>query len=173
MDAVHIHLLLNHLPVISTIFAVPLFAYALLRKSDEMKRLSLIILVFAAVVAIPVYLTGEPAEEAVENLAGVSHSIIEEHEDAAKISMIFLMMTGVLSLAGLFLMRTKKAFVAGWFVLISLLFSVISAGLIARTANLGGQIRHSEIRAGKAGLQQTENPKAEKPKQEKDDHDDH
>src|SRR5688500_7613816 len=171
MDAVHIHLLLNHIPVISTIFAVPLFAYALLRKSDELKRLALIILVFAAVVAIPVYLTGEPAEEAVEKLAGVSHTIIEQHEDAAKISMIFLMTTGALSLVGLFLMRTKKAFVAGWFVLISLLFSVITAGLMARTANLGGQIRHSEIRAGNAGSQQTENPTAEKSK--KDDDDDH
>ena len=171
MDAVHIHLLLNHIPVIGTIFAVPLFAYALLRKSDELKRLALIILVFAAIVAIPVYLTGEPAEEAVEKLAGVSHTIIEEHEDAAKISMIFLMMTGALSLVGLFLMRTKKAFAAGWFVLISLLFSVITAGLMARTANLGGQIRHSEIRAGNADAQQTENPPAEKSK--KDDDDDH
>lgn len=175
MDAVHIHLLLNHIPVIGTIFAVLLFAYGLLKKSDEMVRLSLMILVFAAVIAIPVYLTGEPAEEAVEKLAGVNEAIIERHEDAAKISMVFLMITGALSLLGLFLMRAKKAFVASWFVLFSLVFSVVTAGLMARTANLGGQIRHSEIRAGgTADLQKTENPRAEKPKTEKEkDEDDH
>ena len=172
MDAVHIHLLLNHIPVISTIFAVPLFAYALLRKSDELKQLALIILVFAAVVAIPVYLTGEPAEDVVEKLGGASHSIIEAHEDAAKLSLIFLLITGTLSLVGLFLMRTRKAFAAGWFVLFSLLLSIATAGLMARTANLGGQIRHTEIRGAIGNQQPSENPEAQKTKKEKDE-DDH
>lgn len=171
MDAVHIHLLLNHIPVICTIFAVPLFAYALLRKSDELKRLSLIILIFSAVVAIPVYLTGEPSEEAVEKLVGVSEAATEQHEDSAKLSMVFLIITGALSLLGLVLMKIKKPFTAGWFVLVSLLFSIATAGLMARTANLGGQIRHSEIRAGNSGSPQ-ENRPADKQKNERTDDDD-
>ena len=171
MDPVHIHLLLNHIPVIGTLFAVPLFAYALLRKSDELKQLSLIVLIIAAVVTIPVYLTGEPAEEVVEGLAGVSEAVIEQHEDAAKLSMVFMMITGGLSLLGFILIRSRKAFAAGWLVLLSLLFSIATAGLMARTANLGGQIRHSEIRAGDAGLQHAESPAAHQEKKESSDDD--
>jgi hypothetical protein len=33
---------------------------------------------------IPAYLTGEPTEELVENLTGVSKSSIEQHEEAAR-----------------------------------------------------------------------------------------
>ena len=172
MDAVHIHLLLNHVPVLATIFAVPLFAYALLRKSDELKRMSLLILVFSALVAIPVYLTGEPAEETVEKLAGVSEAMIEQHEDSAKLSMILLMITGGLSLVGLFLMWSKRAFVAGWFVLLSLVLSALTAVMMARTANLGGQIRHSEIRSGSASPQPEQGPNAGDAKKQKTDDDD-
>ena len=171
MDGVHIHLLLNHIPVIGTLFAVPLFGYALLRRSEELKRLSLMILVFSALVAIPVYLTGEPAEEAVEKLAGVSETLIEQHEDSAKLSMVFLMITGAISLLGLILIKIRTSFVAGWFVAVALLFSIATAGMMARTANLGGQIRHSEIRTADTGLP-PENRPVDKRKNEGTD-DDH
>lgn len=167
MDAVHIHLLLNHIPVLGSIFGVPLLGYALLRKSDELKQLALAILVFTALVAIPVYLTGEPAEDAVENLAGVSEAIIEQHEDGAKVSLILSIITGALSLAGIVLMKIKKE-TAGWFVLLPLIFSFATAVSMARTANLGGQIRHTEIRSAGTNATQGEKPSA---KQEKDDDD--
>jgi uncharacterized membrane protein len=168
MDGVHLHLLLNHIPVFGMIFATPLFAYALLRRSDELKRLSLIILVLAALSAIPVYLTGEPAEETVEKLAGVSEAIIEQHEDSAKLSLIFAIVTGAISLIGIVLMRSKQEF-ARWFVLLSLLFSMVTAVLMARTANLGGQVRHTEIRSGDAVLQKPEQREARK-ESDDDDH---
>ncbi|HQZ83216.1 MAG TPA: hypothetical protein PLR83_08350, partial [Pyrinomonadaceae bacterium] len=101
MDPVHVHLFLNHFPVICSVLAVPLFAWAYLRKSDELKQLTLLVLVFAAAVTIPVYLSGEPAEEVVEKLAGVSHDLIEQHEDAAYFAMISMMITGAISLIGL------------------------------------------------------------------------
>ena len=170
MDTVHLHLLLNHIPVIGTIFSVPLFAYAVLRKSNELKELALMILVFAALVAIPVYLTGEPAEEAVEKLAGVSTAALELHEDGAKVSMILMAITGVISLLGLVLVKTKKT-LAGWFVFLALVSSTMTAVSMARTANLGGQIRHSEIRTGDPGRAETVSP-AEKPGKKKVDDDD-
>lgn len=170
MDAVHLHLLLNHIPVLGTIFSAPLFAYALLRKSDELKRLSLVILVFSALVAIPVYLTGEPAEEAVEKLSGVSGAMLELHEDGAKVSMILMVIAGAISLLGLVLLKTKNA-LAGWLVFLALVSSTMTAVSMARTANLGGQIRHSEIRADDPRFTQTERP-ADKPKPTKTDDDD-
>lgn len=156
MDPVHVHLFLNHFPVICSILSVPFFLYAYWRKSDELKQLALLVLVFAAAVTIPVYLSGEPAEEVVEKLAGVSHDLIEQHEDAAYFAMISMMITGVISLIGLISMFLKKAAAAKFLVLVALLSAIGSAGLMLRTSNLGGQIMHSEIRAGDAGAQPAE-----------------
>ena len=161
MDPVHLHLFLNHFPVICSILSVPLFLYAYWRKSDELKQLALLVLIFAAVVTIPVYLSGEPTEDAVEKLAGVSHDLIEQHEDAAYFAMISMMITGVISLIGFILMMAKKTAAAKFLVLVALLLAVGSAGLMARTSNLGGQIRNSEIRTGDAATQPTEKQKDE------------
>jgi hypothetical protein len=140
---------------------VPLLGYALLRKSDELNRLALAILVFTALVAIPVYLTGEPSEEAVEKLPGVSEALIEQHEEGAKVSLILAIISGAIALVSIFAMRLKKE-IAGWFVLLPLVFSIATAVSMARTANLGGQIRHTEIRGVTANSGQAVKPETEK-----------
>ena len=167
MDPVHVHLFLNHFPVICSILSVPLFLYAYWRKSDELKQLALLVLVLAAAVTIPVYLSGEPAEEVVEKLAGVSHDLIEQHEDAAYFAMISMMITGAISLIGLIAMFLKKAAAAKFLVLVALLSAIGSAGLMLRTSNLGGQIRHSEIRAGGTAEQPSEKEKDDRSKNER------
>jgi len=63
MNWAHIHLSLNHLPVVGIIFGVLLLLLALLRKSEELKRVSLGVFVLTALIALPVYFTGEPAEK--------------------------------------------------------------------------------------------------------------
>lgn len=168
MDPVHIHLLLNHIPVIGSLVAVPLLLYALLRRSDELKKLSLVVFVLVAVAAIPVYLTGEPSEDVVEKLAGVSEAIMEQHEDVAKTAMVSTIISGALALLGLFLMRGERK-LANWFVALLFISSAATAGMMARTANLGGQIRHSEIRAGSPDAGQPQIQEAEKDKDD-DDH---
>ena len=72
MDWTHFHLMMNHVPVLGSIFGFVLLAWGMLRGSTEIKKVALTILVLTALFAIPVYLTGEPAEETVEALPGVS-----------------------------------------------------------------------------------------------------
>jgi hypothetical protein len=95
-----------------------------------------------------VYFTGEPAEDAIERLAGVTDSVIEAHEAAALVSLIAVELLGVLGLAGLLLSRSRFSPM----LVIRSAFGValITAGLMAWTANLGGRIRHSELQ-GSAG----------------------
>src|SRR5215470_15297757 len=83
MNWAHVHLMLTHLQVIGTIFGVLLLLLALLKKSEELKRVSLGIFVLTALLALPVYLTGEPAEKVAEHLPGVTEPLIERHENAA------------------------------------------------------------------------------------------
>lgn len=146
MNPAHIHLLLNHIPLIGSAMAILLLAVGLARKSAELKKASLWIFVIAAIVTIPVYFTGEPAEEITEHLPGVADSIIKQHERAALLSLIAIEALGIVSLAGLFAAR-RSADISKLFVAAALGVSVIAGGLMAWTANLGGQIRHTEIRS--------------------------
>ena len=68
----HLHLMLNHVPLLGTAFGLGLVGWALLRKSEELKKISLGVFVIVAVLAVPAYLMGEPAEKLVENLPDVS-----------------------------------------------------------------------------------------------------
>lgn len=144
MNWPHIHLMLNHVPVLGAVFGLALLAYGMWRRNESLQRAALWTFVIAALVAIPVYLTGEPAEDAVEHLAGTAESAIEAHEEAALLSLIAMELLGALALAALVLARTR--FTPTLVVRGALAVAIFTAGLMAWTANLGGRIRHSELR---------------------------
>ena len=146
MNLTHLHLLLNHLPVLGTILGLGLLIFALRRHSNDLKRAALGVLLISALTAIPTYLTGEPAEGAVKELTGNSKQFIEPHEKAAGIALGGILLLGAIALVGLVWFRGER-FVPSWFTGTVLLGSLIVAGLLGWTANLGGQIHHSEIRA--------------------------
>lgn len=149
MNWAHVHLMLNHVPVLGTVFGLALLAWAMWRRDESLQRVALVTFVIAALIAIPVYLTGEPAQEAVEHLAGTTEGAIDTHEDAALASLIGLELVGAIALAGIVLKRAGAIRVA---TRTALLLSLVTAALMARTANLGGKIRHAEIGApGNAG----------------------
>ncbi|MFB3886882.1 MAG: hypothetical protein ACE144_16785 [Thermodesulfobacteriota bacterium] len=146
MNWAHVHIALNHVPVMGVIFGFLLLAYAMLKKSMELVKVSFAVFVIVTVMTIPVFLTGHGAEEIVENLPGVTESIIEPHEEAGLLSLVGVAVLGVIGLGGLSMFRGSKT-IPMWLVTISLIFSLAVGGWVARTANLGGQIRHTEIRS--------------------------
>jgi len=160
MNATHVHLLLNHFPVIGTLIGSGLILWGIIKKQDQLKFAGAVVLSLMAIIAIPVYLTGEPAEESVEDLAGVTESAIKLHEDAATIAIILMSITGLASLAAIFLTWQKKLSAKTAY-LAAFILSVICFAAMARTGYFGGQIRHTEI-AG-AAINGTQNEtKAEK-----------
>ncbi|MBK8464245.1 MAG: hypothetical protein IPL32_00300 [Chloracidobacterium sp.] len=167
MDLLHVHLLLNHFPVIGTIIGIALLLFGFVSKSDLLKRASLAMFFVLALLTIAVFLTGEPAEERVEKSAGVSKVLMEEHEEAALPALIGMEVTGCIALIGLFVSFRKSKFANIGFAA-AMVLSIVTFGLMARTANLGGQIRHAEIRSGTAGPG-NENPAATKSKKDDDD----
>lgn len=144
MNAAQQHLLLNHLPVIGSLFCLLLLAYGLVRRSAELQKAALGALVLVALLTIPTYLTGEPAEEVVEHFPGFSETHVEPHESMAKIALVASLVLGVLALGGLLLSRGRAVPVG--LTLLILLGNLATFGLMAYTAHLGGQIRHAEIR---------------------------
>ena len=166
MDSAHLHLMLNHFPLFALVIGVPIVLYGAIRNSQAMVNTGLIIFLAAAVVAVPTYLTGEPAEEIVEKLPGVSEAFIESHEDAAKLALGFAVVTGIAAAIGLAIGLFKPA-IQRYASSPALLLAVVTLGLMGWTANLGGQIRHTEIRAGDAAATQNE---VKRPDKDDDDH---
>ena len=103
MTSAHVHLLLNHIPILGSMFGLLLLCYGMLRRSDEIKKTSLGVFIITALLTIPVYLTGDGAAQIVSNLPGVSTAIIQQHDQAATITMVAIQILGALSLLSLWL----------------------------------------------------------------------
>jgi uncharacterized membrane protein len=85
----------------------------------------------------------------VEHLAGTAEPAIKAHEAAALAALIAVEILGVMSLGALLLFLGRV--VARAVIAAELAVALATAGLMAQTANLGGKIRHEELRA--AGMQ--------------------
>ncbi|MBK6629271.1 MAG: hypothetical protein IPJ87_03925 [Flavobacteriales bacterium] len=144
MNQTHIHLLITHLPIFGSILGGLVLAHGLWTKSNQTKIAAYNIFIISAIGAGIAYLTGEAAEETVENIQGIAKDMIDEHEDFAVFALVSLIILGVSSIGGLFLTLRKSALTRMTAIVI-LFISLISFGLIARTGYLGGQIRHTEI----------------------------
>ncbi|CAN5708923.1 hypothetical protein BH10BAC3_BH10BAC3_00010 [soil metagenome] len=147
MNTTHFHLLLNHFPIVGTLVGSGLLLWGILKNQDNIKAISSFILVIMALIAIPVYLTGEPSEETVENLPGVAKSMIEMHEEAATIAIWLMGITALAAMIALVFNYQKKQLSKAFF-LTAFLLSALCFAAMARTGYYGGQIRHSEIRSG-------------------------
>ena len=148
MNSVQMHLALTHVPVILSLVGLIMLIVAFFIKNSTITKTSYILILIAGIAALPVFFTGEGTEEVIENLPGVSEAVIERHEEVAKLAMISIAAAGLLALAALFSFRWQIT--ACIFKVIVLLLVITSGGLMAQTAHLGGQIRHTEIRSGVA-----------------------
>ena len=151
MNPAYTHLLLNHIPIITTVIGMLLLAAAIFwRKSADLTGAALALLVLGALVAIPTYRTGEPAEKIVEDLPEVMPMAIHDHKDAAETAVWAVGLAGVAAAGGLiWLFRRGSA--PSWLLIVTLVLSLVATVLLARTANLGGLIRHPEITAVQSG----------------------
>jgi hypothetical protein len=142
----HLHLVLNHIPVLGTLLFAPLvLLWGLARRSREVALTGLLLAVLLALTAVPIYLTGEPAEDQLENQPWLEKSRVEVHEERAEAGLVAVLLTGAGALLALWFSRAGRPvrpLVAGA-VLVGL---VVSALLFAWAALAGGQIRHDELR---------------------------
>jgi hypothetical protein len=145
LDAAHIHLMLNHLPVIAAPLLLLLFTIGLLRGSGELVSLSLVLAIGLALATGIVYLTGEPAEELVERAPWFRESLLETHEDQALAAMVAAVATGVLAAVALWMRRRPGS--GAWLTRAVWAGLALSTLMLGWTALSGGRIRHDEIRA--------------------------
>ncbi|SFH89606.1 DUF2231 domain-containing protein [Halpernia frigidisoli] len=144
MDQTHIHLLITHLPIFGSLLGTLVLGFGIWKKSSTTMIAAHYMLIISALGAAIAYITGESAEETVENITGVSENVIEQHSDFAMYALIALIAVGIASLLSIYLEYIKNSF-AKSVTKITLVLAIISFVLVARTGYLGGQIRHTEI----------------------------
>jgi hypothetical protein len=143
MNAAYFHIASVHLPVILTPLGALLLVVAHMRHSATVARVALGILVAAALFAIPVFLLGEPAEEIVEHLPGISEELIEAHEEAAEVGLWVSIASGLISLITWRLIAIG-AFLERAFLTLTFLTATVASVALGYTAHQGGKIRHPE-----------------------------
>jgi len=144
MNAAHLHLITNHIPIVGMPVALFVVVIGHLLRDARVRNVGFFLAVLFALSSIAVYLSGEGAEEIVEKVAAVSEKVIESHEEAAESAFVVVLVTGGLALLALIASATR-ARLAGVLAALATAGLVASTALLVWTANLGGKIRHPEI----------------------------
>lgn len=150
MNAAHVHLLVNHISLFGVLIGLVALVWSLLRNNRDMRWSSVLLFVISGIFSLIAMNSGEGAEEIVEHLPGVVESLIENHEEAAESANILVLALAVASLAMEALARFKDKYLKPAQVAV-VLIAVVASAFLARTAQLGGFIRHTEIQAAVTG----------------------
>lgn len=166
MNDIHWHLVVNHLPLIFPIVGIITLLCGILTRSEAVKRMALFIFILGALTTLLAMNSGEEAEELAENLIGVSHDLIHEHEENAETFALMSYLLGALSLVG-FLGNYRKKKWSDALVWVVLIFAGVLLYFSRATATTGGEIRHPEIRGEKV------DPSLLNDHEEHDEHEEH
>jgi len=143
MNLAHVHLLLNHVPTIGFGFGIGLLVASLVRDSADLRRASYVVFFVVALVAIPTYLSGNAADFVLRTQPELLQDVVTAHQNAAMLALIPMEIVGLVSWLALWQSRR-------WHQPAVLALSIVTFVLMARAANIGGQIRHPEIVAAGA-----------------------
>ena len=145
MNAAHLHLLINHLPIVGSFIGFLLIFYSsIIQKNSSNLKAGLIILSLSCVIILPTYLSGESAEHIVEHFDGVSHESIEEHEEIADLGLYCALFVSVLSMITYFAIRRKND-KSNILTNTTLFTGAALTVLFIIIGHTGGEIRHPEI----------------------------
>ena len=145
MNWAHLHLMLNHIPVLGAFLITISLTLATYRRNETITLLCLQIIVVIGIFTLGAYFTGEPSEDAIEHLPGVTEAFINAHEKAALYGLVATELLAILSLLGLFVFRRGLKSPTSLLKPLFLL-SLVNIGVMTWTANLGGLIPHTELR---------------------------
>jgi uncharacterized membrane protein len=147
MNQAQIHLALNHFPIAGAYLSFAFLVWGLLRKKDDIKFAAISLIIISGIAVLPMYFTGEGAEKVVEHKPLVTEEVIHPHEEAAEAAVVVYSVAALLAISWIIMKRKNKGPDAIVYKSLIGLMAITSV-LIGRTAHLGGQIRHDEIRSG-------------------------
>ena len=145
MNDAHLHLVVNHFPIIGTIFGLGILITGMVLKNKTAINIAYILFVISAFFGFASMFTGEGAEEMVEDLPSIGDRIIHEHEEMAEKLALILYVLGAISLVGLYL-NYKQHSKANLIIYLALVIAVVGVLIGKEVGTTGGEVRHTEIR---------------------------
>jgi uncharacterized membrane protein len=151
MNDAHLHLVVNHFPIIGTVFAVGILIAGVLNKNGSIKNTAYVLFIIGSIFGILSMNTGEAAEELVIDMPSIGREIIHEHEELAEKMALLLHVLAVLSIVALYLnfKKNTKEKLVSFFILG---IGIISLFVVQKVGTSGGEIRHTEIRTEKTSI---------------------
>jgi formate hydrogenlyase subunit 3/multisubunit Na+/H+ antiporter MnhD subunit len=136
--------MLNHLPIVGFVLMVPVLVLAIVLRRADYKRAALLGVAAVGILTLPAFWTGEPAEEGIEHLPGVSESLIEAHEEAAELALILALVTAGIAAASWIATRKSDELLKFAMPVVTIA-ALGTTGVMAWVGHEGGKIRHPEI----------------------------
>ncbi len=152
----HVHVLLNHLPIIGLAMGILALALALMHHSRKTEMVALILLLVAAASAWPVNFTGQRAYKTVRGFvdddgADWLDAHMERAEKAAPAFYALALLTAAALVAPHKWPRTTRPLAVA-----TLALAILCEGASGWIALAGGQIRHPEFRTESSPAELTE-----------------
>lgn len=144
MNPAHLHLLLNHFPILGALFAAAVLLAGVALNDRKINQVGLVAMVIFTLLAIPAFLSGEGAEEILEEYPGISNAAIHDHEELAELALWVMVFAGVVALVG-FILQWRKEHLHRSLSTVALVAALVAFGMMARVGLSGGEIRHPEI----------------------------
>jgi hypothetical protein len=144
-NVAHLHLLLNHIPTVGSAVALGLLLLALVRRNEHLTHAGLEVLFAIAVLTLPAYMSGVGAQQKLRDQPGLSDDAMRVHQDAALAGFTVTEFAGFIAWVALWQSKRRGRAAPG-LVPVATVLTIVALLLMARAANLGGEIRHPEIR---------------------------
>ncbi|HVA57419.1 MAG: DUF2231 domain-containing protein [Gemmatimonadaceae bacterium] len=140
-DAAHLHLMVNHFPVVLSIVGMASLAVGAVTRRDFYWRAGLILMVLAAIAAGVAILTGESASDEIRQRAFVVRGTIGAHSSAAYAALWALLVAGVISGYAWWSARAREVMaLPAWLRELVLILALVGASLVSYAAYRGGII---------------------------------
>lgn len=147
MNIAHIHIVINHLPIVGYFFSIFLITTSFYFRSQEGVIISaVLVMVISALGALAAYFSGSPSIKLIAGLPGVGHKHISIHYRRAKIAVLFSCLSGVIAAACGAVIIISAAPVPIYCYALLMISSLITSFAMVFTGNAGGKIRHQEVR---------------------------
>ena len=147
MDELHLHLIVNHLPIIFPIVGIIILLIGIFSTSEVTKRNAYVIFILGAITSIAAMVTGENAENSATQIAGLSDSLIEKHADISEIFATLTYVLGAISLVAL-IASFRNSLISKYAPFLVGILAVICLFYAQKSGTTGGEIKHTEIRKG-------------------------
>jgi len=142
-DAPHVHLLVNHFPIILTILGLVAAIVAAATGRRVVWLYAVATLTIAGLTVVPVHMTGDAAERVMKHKWYVDRDAIEAHDEMAGVTMWVVLVMGAISAYAWWRLARRggeEMLLPPWLRALILVSALDGAGTGAYASYLGGEI---------------------------------